>query len=57
MKRRDNRPLLHGRDPLTVLSDLAQVRDPIYALAPVHIVSNATPHESTVNAILKALRS
>ena len=57
VKRRDNRPLLHGRDPLTVLSDLAQVRDPIYALAPVHVTSNHAPHESTVNAILKALRS
>jgi shikimate kinase len=57
VKRRDNRPLLHGRDALTVLSDLAQVRDPIYALAPVHIVSNPSPHESTVNAILKVLRS
>jgi shikimate kinase len=40
-----------------VLSDLALVRDPIYALAPVHIVSNPAPHESTVNAILKAIRS
>ena len=57
VKRRDNRPLLHGRDALSVLRDLAQVRDPIYALAPIHILSNPAPHESTVNAILKALRS
>jgi shikimate kinase len=57
VKRRDNRPLLRDRDPLTVLTDLAQVRDPIYALAPVHVVSHQAPHESTVNAILKALRS
>lgn len=57
VKRRDNRPLLRDRDPLSVLTDLAQVRDPIYALAPIHVVSHQAPHESTVNAILKALRS
>jgi shikimate kinase len=57
VKRRDNRPLLRDRDPLKVLTDLAQVRDPIYALAPVHVVSHQAPHETTVNAILKALRS
>lgn len=53
--RRDTRPLLRNRDPLEVLGELARVRNPIYAMAPIHIASHQTPHESTVNAILKAI--
>ncbi len=37
--RRDGRPLLKGKDPRVVLTELAKVRDPIYALAPIHIRS------------------
>ncbi len=55
VRRRDTRPLLRGRDPHNVLSELASVRDPIYALAPIHIASNRTPHDATVAAILKAI--
>jgi shikimate kinase len=55
VKRRDTRPLLRNRDPQTVLSELAAVRNPIYALAPIHIASHKAPHESTVEAILKAI--
>lgn len=55
VRRRDNRPLLRGRDPLAVLTDLAQTRNPIYALAPIHVVSEDAPHDATVNAILKEL--
>jgi len=54
--RRDDRPLLHGRDARTVLSDLAAMRDPVYALAPIHITSHPTPHEATVEAIVRELR-
>lgn len=53
--RRDGRPLLKGKDPRTVLTELAKVRDPIYALAPIHIRSQPLPHEAAVEAILKAL--
>ncbi|MDQ0836679.1 shikimate kinase [Sphingomonas faeni] len=53
--RRDTRPLLRNRDPGKVLAELARVRNPIYAQAHIHIVSNKTPHEATVAAILKAL--
>jgi shikimate kinase len=53
--RRDTRPLLRGRDPETVLSDLAKVRNPFYAMAPIHVESVAAPHDATVHAILKAL--
>ncbi|VVT10443.1 Shikimate kinase [Sphingomonas sp. EC-HK361] len=53
--RRDTRPLLRGRDPLVVLRDLAAVRNPLYATAPIHVASNRSPHETTVRAILKAI--
>lgn len=53
--KRDHRPLLRGKDPLKVLTELAAVRNPVYALAPIHVVSKVAPHDATVNAILKAL--
>jgi shikimate kinase len=53
--RRNHRPLLRGRDAGQVLADLAAKRNPIYALAPIHIASNRTPHEATIAAILKAI--
>lgn len=55
VRRRDTRPLLRGRDPLAVLSDLAAARNPYYALAPVHVTSYDAPHDVTVNAILEAM--
>lgn len=53
--RREGRPLLKGRDPRTVLAELAAVREPVYALAPVHVRSEPLPHEATVDAILAAI--
>lgn len=53
--KRDHRPLLRGKDPLKVLTELAEVRNPVYALAPIHVVSKVAPHEATVNSILTAL--
>jgi len=53
--RRDTRPLLRDRDPLQVLTELAEARNPIYAMAPIRISSHQAPHEATVNAIMKAL--
>ena len=55
VRRRDTRPLLRGRDPLQVLGDLAAVRNPIYAQAPIHVASHRAPHDATVGAILKAI--
>lgn len=55
VRRRATRPLLRDRDPRQVLSDLADLRNPIYALAPIHIRSQPSPHDATVRAILKAL--
>lgn len=53
--RRDDRPLLAGRDARTVLANLAQVRNPVYALAPIHVVSHPSPHDTTVDAIIMKL--
>ncbi|MGV3768864.1 MAG: shikimate kinase [Sphingobium phenoxybenzoativorans] len=55
VSRREGRPLLKGKDARTVLSDLAAVRNPVYALAPIHIRSIAAPHEAAVEKIMKAL--
>jgi shikimate kinase len=53
--RRDDRPLLRDRDPRETLIELSAKRNPIYALAPVHVRSEPLPHDATVDAILKAL--
>ena len=55
VKRRDTRPLLRNRNAREVLDELARVRNPIYALAPIHVASHKAPHENTVAAILKAI--
>jgi shikimate kinase len=55
VKRRDTRPLLRNRDAAEVLTALAEVRNPLYALAPIHVSSQQAPHENTVAAIIKAL--
>jgi shikimate kinase len=55
VSRRDDRPLLRGKNARSVLGDLAAVRNPIYALAPVHIKSQMHPHDLTVDAIVGKL--
>jgi shikimate kinase len=55
VRRRSTRPLLKDRDPREVLGELAKVRNPIYALAPIHVRSQPSPHDATVKAILRAL--
>ena len=54
--RRDGRPLLKNRDPRAVLTELAAVRNPVYALAPIHVRSQPLPHDATVDAILRELK-
>ncbi|AOF95845.1 AAA domain protein [Sphingobium sp. RAC03] len=55
VSRREGRPLLKDRDPRTVLTELTAVRNPIYALAPIHVKSVAAPHEVTVERIMEQL--
>ncbi|HAF42395.1 MAG TPA: shikimate kinase [Sphingobium sp.] len=53
--RRESRPLLKNRDPRVVLTELAAVRNPVYALAPIHVKSIAAPHEVAVERIMEQL--
>tara|TARA_R110000782_G_scaffold78276_4_gene155118 strand:- start:56983 stop:57537 length:555 start_codon:yes stop_codon:yes gene_type:complete len=55
VSRREGRPLLKDKNPRTVLTELAAVRNPVYALAPIHIKSGDGPHEQTVERIREAL--
>jgi shikimate kinase len=57
VSRKEGRPLLKDKDPKTVLTELAQARNPYYALAPIHVVSTSMPHEATVDKILEALQT
>lgn len=54
-RRPGGRPLLAGCDPRDRLAELAAVRNPVYALAPIHIRSQPAPHEATVDAIVREL--
>lgn len=55
VSRRDNRPLVKGKDARAVLGELAEKRNPVYALAPIHVWSKTSPHDATVDAILEKL--
>jgi shikimate kinase len=57
VSRKDNRPLVRGKDPVRVLSQLAEARYPAYAEAQVHVETGDTPHGVAVDAILTALRA
>jgi len=56
-RRPGSRPLLKGKDPRVALGELAKVRNPIYALAPIHIRSQPLPHHAAVESILEALKA
>jgi len=53
--RKDNRPLLIGKDPLEVLKAQAEARYPTYALADVTVETGDAPHHVTVDQLLRAL--
>ncbi|MDG6080212.1 shikimate kinase [Erythrobacter litoralis] len=55
--RRDSRPLLRNGDPKQILSDLKAKRAPAYAEAPLHILTDDTPHEATVARIIERLEA
>ncbi|HEY9218308.1 MAG TPA: shikimate kinase [Phenylobacterium sp.] len=53
--RKDNRPLLVGKDPLTVLQSQAEARYPTYAEADITVETADAPHHVTVEQLLQAL--
>ena len=55
--RKDNRPLLRGKDPRVVLAELLAVREPAYSQADFTIESHDGPHHHTVDAILAAMKA
>jgi shikimate kinase len=55
VSRRDQRPLLRGKEPLPVLQSLATLRNPIYAEAHLRVRSQPAPHDRAVDRILAAL--
>jgi shikimate kinase len=57
VSRKHDRPLLHGRDPVEVLSALAKDRYPVYAEADLAVESAESPHHLTVQAIIEALNA
>ncbi|MGH6957283.1 MAG: shikimate kinase [Caulobacteraceae bacterium] len=53
--RKQNRPLLAGKDPLDALAAQARERYPVYAQADVVVETGDVSHQAAVEAILKAL--
>lgn len=57
VQRRDTRPLLRGRDPLTALKAMAEVRYPVYATADLTVDVAGGAHGQAVEAIVAALKA
>lgn len=55
VSRKDNRPLLKQGDPREILTRLKAEREPLYALAPIHVTSNGAPHTRTAMRVLKEI--
>ncbi len=53
--RKDNRPLLAGKDPLSVLQDQAALRYPAYALADLTVETGDAAHHVTVDQVIQVL--
>ena len=57
MQKKNTRPLLKRADAKQVLQDLLLEREPVYSQADLIVHSKDGPHGSTVNAIIKALKT
>ena len=55
VSRKDSRPLLSGKDPLAVLTELAEKRYPVYAQADVTVETGDTAHHVAVDQVIRAL--
>jgi shikimate kinase len=53
--RKDNRPLVSGKDPLEVLTELAAVRYPVYGEADLTVETGDTAHHVAVDQVIRAL--
>lgn len=57
VKRRSDRPLLKGTDPIETLKRLMDERYPIYAEADITVESRDVPHEAIVEEVIESLRA
>lgn len=57
VKRRNNRPLLHGADPESVMRQLMETRYPVYSEAEVVVDSRDVSHHAVVCDLVKQLAS
>jgi shikimate kinase len=57
VKRRNDRPLLKGTDPIETLKRLMDERYPIYAEANLTVESRDVPHEAIVEEVIETLRA
>lgn len=55
VSRKDNRPLIAGKDPMQVLEDQAAARYPAYAEADIAVETGDAAHHVTVDQVLRAL--
>jgi shikimate kinase len=55
VSRKDTRPLLAGKDPLTALTALAETRYAAYAEADLTVETGDTAHHVTVDLVIRAL--
>ena len=53
--RKDNRPLIAGKDPMEVLRAQAEARYPVYAEADITVETGDAAHHITVNQVIQAL--
>jgi shikimate kinase len=57
LRRRSDRPLLKTEDPVATLTNLLQMRDPIYATADVTVLSRDVTHDVIVDEIIAAVHA
>ncbi|GAB4511040.1 MAG: shikimate kinase [Roseibium sp.] len=55
VRRRSNRPLLQNPDPEATMRKLLAVREPVYAMATLTVVSTDVPHDAVVDQIIQTL--
>jgi shikimate kinase len=56
VRKRSNRPLLRTADPDATMRRLLELREPIYALADITLISRDEPHDVVVEDAISALR-
>lgn len=56
VSRKKTRPLLEQGDKATILRELMEVREPVYAEAPIKVMCQNDPHDVSVGKVIDALK-